>query len=172
MTKTTCHIIKPEPDSSVICIRPAQLGDRAMLCELGRQEHEESLFCNLTFSETKFNDIFAEGIRADTSSLGLVAEYQQQLVGFMYCTLGEYFIAQSGLIVSVNITYIKHDLRQTLLSGKLALRLVHAIRQWAKANQAAYIVFYATSGIRVSQTDAFFRKLGLTTLGGNYAVQL
>ncbi len=43
---------------------------------------------------------------------------------------------------------------------------------WAKAMGASYVIYHATSGTNPASSDRFFRKLGMTTLGGNYGIKI
>jgi len=58
------------------------------------------------------------------------------------------------------------------LGGKVAVRLVRSVTKWAKAQGAYLVMFYVTSGTNIAKTDTFFRKMGMATLGGNYAIRV
>jgi GNAT superfamily N-acetyltransferase len=58
------------------------------------------------------------------------------------------------------------------LGGKVAVKLVKAIETWAKSRGAHLILYHVTSGRGGSGIDRFFRKMGMTTLGGNYGVRI
>ena len=60
--------------------------------------------------------------------------------------------------------------RSGLLGGKIALRLVRGIEVWERKQRANVILYHVTSGKNVANIDRFFRKVGMTTLGGNYDV--
>jgi hypothetical protein len=64
------------------------------------------------------------------------------------------------------------EIRTRILGGKAALRLTRGIEIWAKGMGASYVLYHATSGTNPIRSDRFFRKLGMTTLGGNYGVRL
>lgn len=158
--------------NSAITIRTVENRDRDMLLQLARTEHQESALQGIRFSSKKFSDLFDKVNENPHFCTALVAEQQGRLLGFLYCTLGEYFIGEGGLIASVHTIYVDRTVRSSLLSGKVAVRLVRAITKWASLRKADYVMFHATSGINISQTDKFFRKVGLTTLGGNYICKL
>ena len=102
----------------------------------------------------------------------LVAEFQQQIIGFIYAITGEYFIGEGDHIVSVHGLYVRRSVRTTLLGGKTGLKLVSTLRQWAENQSISYVLFHVTAGQQVQVQDSFFRKLGMTTLGGNYAIKI
>ncbi|MCV0426752.1 MAG: GNAT family N-acetyltransferase, partial [Roseibium sp.] len=56
----------------------------------------------------------------------------------------------------------------TLLGGKVALRLVQAVRQWAKERNCEHLMVHVTNGVEVQDVDRFFRRCGMKTVGGNY----
>lgn len=146
--------------------------DEALVMELARLAHAESVFSDFPFSEKKFSMFFARGFKEPDRYIVLKAEVGERIVGFLHCTLGDYFIAEGGLIASVHSVYVQDNLRLTLLGGKIALRLIRATTKWAQAQKAKMVLFYVTSGIHVAGADAFFRKMGMTTLGGNYAIKV
>ena len=139
---------------------------------LARQAHGQSIFSELEFSEAKFATIFDKSIDQLGRFITLKAEVKREIVGFLYCNLGEYFVAQNNLQANVHALYVKEELRHSMLGGKIAVKLVKGITKWAKAQGAQHVLFYVTSGIHVAQADTFFRKMGMTTLGGNYAMRV
>jgi len=165
-------ITTPITTPNVIRIARATPNDRPAIMALARADHAESIFGDLVFSERKFSTLFDKSIDQPNSCLTLLAAIGGEIVGFLYCTLGQYFIAEDGVIANVNVVYVDQRLRQSLLGGKVALRLVRGVSKWARAQGAYLVMFYVTSGTAIAKTDRFFRKLGMTSLGGNYAMRL
>ena len=155
-----------------IRIARVEKADQQAVMELARRAHEESIFRDLPFSEKKYSALFDRCVSQPGRCLGLKAEVNGEIAGFLYCNLGEYYIADEGVIASVNVIYCTEELRKSLLGGKVAALLVRSVARWAKAQGAYLVTFYVTSGIRMSSTDKFFRRMGLTTLGGNYAIRV
>lgn len=54
----------------------------------------------------------------------------------------------------------------SMLAGKVALRLMQAIRQWAKERRRSHILVHATNGISAAESDQFFRRCALKMFGG------
>ena len=94
------------------------------------------------------------------------------MMGFAYCFAGGYFIGEGARVVTVNTINVDETIRSGMLAGKVALRLVRGIETWAKKRQADVILYHVTSGKNATNIDRFFRKLGMTTLGGNYGVKV
>ena len=74
--------------------------------------------------------------------------------------------------MTVNTINVDQSARSGLLGGKIALRLVRGIEVWARKQRANVILYHVTSGKNVASTDKFFRKVGMTTLGGNYGIRI
>lgn len=146
--------------------------DREDGCELARSVHEEGIFASIPFSEAKFYKYFDNTIEEPDKFLALKATLDDKLVGFAYCYVGGYFIGSDATVVTVNTICVDKSVRSGILGGKVAVRLVRGIEVWAKSRGAQLILYHVTSGRGVSGIDKFFRKMGMTTLGGNYGVKL
>ncbi len=70
------------------------------------------------------------------------------------------------------IVYVSKSVRKTLLGGKIGVRLIRLLVDWAKAQQVQEIHIIATAGIEPEHTDTFVRRLGFEPYGGNYVVGL
>jgi len=163
---------QPQRLSGKIHVARAEETDRAAVRELARVNHAESAFGRLPFSDQRFDAMFDACMGSPERSILLKASVEGKVVGFLYCNLGPYFIAEGGLIASVMAVYVSKECRSSLMGGKVAVRLVRGIGKLAKAMGADALLFYVTSEIDAAKSDRFFRKMGLSTLGGNYAVWL
>lgn len=146
--------------------------DRQKVCDLARLAHEESLFKDIAFSEAKFSKAFDNTLHEPDTYLGLKVSLEDEIVGFCYALLGGYYIGEDARVVTVITIAIAPETRSKILGGKAALRLARGIEIWAKGMGASYVLYHATSGTNPTNSDRFFRKLGMTTLGGNYGVRL
>jgi hypothetical protein len=146
--------------------------DRKQVCDLARLAHEESLFSDISFSEVKFSKAFDNTLRDPDTYLGLKVSLGDEIVGFCYALLGGYYIGEDAKVVTVIAIAIAPETRSCILGGKAALRLTRGIEIWAKGMGASYVLYHATSGTNPTSSDRFFRKLGTTTLGGNYGLRL
>lgn len=146
--------------------------DRKKVCGLARLAHEESLFKDIAFSEAKFFKAFDNTLHEPDIYLGLKVSLGDEIVGFCYALLGGYYIGEDAKVVTVITIAIAPETRSKVLGGKAAMRLTRGIEIWAKSMGATYVLYHATSGTNPTSSDRFFRKLGMTTLGGNYGVRL
>ena len=142
--------------------------DRYRVCELARMAHEESLFGDIPFSETKFFAQFDNTIEEPHEFLGLKVHLDGHIIGFCYAQLGGFYIGEGAKIVTVISLVTDPEVRAKVLGGKAALKLTKGIEVWAKAMGAAHVMYHVTSGTSPVGSDRFFRRLGMRTLGGNY----
>jgi hypothetical protein len=54
-------------------------------------------------------------------------------------------------------------LTDTLLGGKVALCLVHAVRHRANTRGCAHVMVHVTNGDNAEDADRFFRRCGMMT---------
>jgi hypothetical protein len=146
--------------------------DRQKVCDLARLAHEESLFKDIAFSEAKFVKAFDNTLHEPDTYLGLKVSLGDDVVGFCYALLGGYYIGDGAKVVTVITIAIAPKTRSKVLGGKAALRLTRGIEIWAKGMGASYVLYHVTSGTNPTNSDRFFRKLGMMTLGGNYGTRL
>lgn len=146
--------------------------DRELICQLARMAHEESLFADIPFSTRKFNRAFDTTQQVPDKYLGLKVSLGGEVVGFCYALLGRFYIGEEAQVVTVIALVTSSDVRSRLLGGRAALRLTRGIEAWAKAMGASHVLYHATSGTNPANSDRFFRKLGMTTLGGSYGYNI
>ncbi|MFN3253835.1 hypothetical protein [Roseibium album] len=146
---------------------------------LARESHQNTIFRDIPFSEEKAHAIFDKAtaqpnrfglIYAVPSGGGSLAE--DGLYGFASVHAGEYFLGSGTLVATVQTLNISRNLSGKLLGGKVALRLMKAIRLWAKERGCSHILVHVTNGMSVSESDQFFRRCGLNTVGGNYVAAI
>lgn len=146
--------------------------DREQACDLARVNHAESLFSEIAFSRAKFFKAFDNTLQEPNIYLGLKVSFGDEIVGFCYALLGGYYIGEDAKIVTVIAIVTSPRIRTRILGGKAALRLTRGVEIWARGMGASYVLYHATAGINPTGSDRFFRKLGMTTLGGNYGMRL
>lgn len=146
--------------------------DRDRVCALARRAHRESIFSDIPFSEGKFHRAFDNTLEEPGNYLGLKAALGSRILGYSYGLLGGYHIGEGARIVTVVSIFVDRRIRSGLLGGKVAVRLVRGIELWGRRHDARLVLYHVTSGRGAGGTDRFFRRLGMTTLGGNYGVRL
>lgn len=146
--------------------------DREQVCDLASLNHAESLFSEIVFSRSKFFKAFENTLQEPDTYLGLKVSFGGEIVGFCYALLGGYYIGEDAKVVTVITIATSPKIRTRILGGKAALRLTRGVEIWARGMGASYVLYHATAGINPTGSDRFFRKLGMTTLGGNYGMRL
>ena len=134
--------------------------------------HQESIFGQIPFSPEKFDRFFQKTIDDPDRNLGVKAMRDGDMLGLAHCYMGGDFIGEGARVASVNMINVAKPVRGTFLGGKVALKLVRAVLDWAKLRDAHLVLFYVSSGEHIAKTDRFFRKLGAVGLGGNYGVKI
>ena len=142
---------------------------------LARGFHERTIFRDSPFSEAKARRLLERSV-AQRERYGLIlAERPGRadgaaggLVGFAYVQAGGYFLAERDLLVTVLTLNVTEAVTGTPFGGRVALKLVAAVRQWARERACRHVLVHATSGIEPARTDRFFRRCGFNVVGGNY----
>lgn len=143
--------------------------DRHPSCRLAKLAHEESLFSDIAFSEDKYFQAFENTLKEPTKYLGIKVMLGDQMLGYCYALLGDYYIGEGAKVVTVISVFTDPSVRGKMLGGRVALRLIRGVETWAKGMGAAHVLYHVTSGVNPAGSDRLFRKLGFTTLGGNYS---
>ena len=158
--------------SSTLVLSASALEDRDQGCALAKQFHEESIFAEIPFAPEKFYAAFDATLSEPTKYLGLKVMRKDHMLGFCYASIGEYHIGKGARIVTVITIFVDKDIRSSLLGGRVTRKLMQGVEVWGRKLDAKYILYHVTAGTGIAETDKFFRKIGMTTLGGNYGVKL
>lgn len=142
---------------------------------LAREAHQNTIFRDIPFSEAKARAIFDKAM-AQPGRFGLIYAApggdeplaENGLYGFASIHAGEYFLGSGALIATVQTLNISRGFTGKMVAGKVALRLMQAIRHWAKERRCSHILVHVTNGMNTVESDRFFRRCGLKTVGGNY----
>ncbi|MES0884462.1 hypothetical protein [Roseibium sp. SCP14] len=143
---------------------------------LAHEAHQDTIFRDIPFSEDKARAIIDRAL-AQPDRNGLIYAVsgsdiplsEDGLYGFASVHAGEYFLGTGTLIATVQTLNVSQRLSGTLLGGNVALRLVQAVRHWAKTRNCEHLLVHVTNGVDVEEADRFFRRCGMKTIGGNYS---
>lgn len=151
--------------------RRATEADWPRMVEMFRLWHEESYLSDtIPFSEAKANAMAEKALGEDPAHIAVAVEHDGVVVGGLYAFAGEYYLGDETLVTTIHGFFVDPGIRKSILSGKIALRLFRAAKQWSDHMGAKCMLFHVTSGVKAAQTDRFLRKLGCRPLGGNYVV--
>lgn len=98
----------------------------------------------------------------------LITKFKGELVGLIYCTIGEYIFGHTDLIANVLAFNVRKKFRDSMLGGKAAVKLLNGAVAWSQQRKASQILVSVTSGIDITRTDQFLSRTSFEFSGGNY----
>ncbi|WP_306140803.1 hypothetical protein [Roseibium sp. MMSF_3412] len=142
---------------------------------LAREAHQTRSSATSRFPKKK-RVLFFEKATAQPNRFGLIYAVQRGAeplaedghYGFASVHAGEYFLGTGTLIATVQTLNVSRKVSGTFLGGKAALQLLKAMRHRAKMRNFEHLIVHVTNGVDAEGTDKFFRRCGMTTVGGNY----
>lgn len=140
--------------------------------DIAHEFHNESRYAHIPFSEKKFIRAFTKGISSPNDTLAVYVQYRGKTVGVLNAGAGDYYLGEGGRMVTVYVLYVSANIRDSFLGGKIGLRLIRMVSDWAKSQNAEELHIHATSGVDPERTDKLLRRLGFKTYGGNYSVRV
>jgi len=163
-------LVRPQPALRIVRITRPE--DVARAVGIAREYHGESRYGHIPFSEAKVQRVYGRLVARSDTTLAVLVEHGDAIVGVMLAEIGEYFLGTGGKIATNQVLYVSGRIRGTALGGRVALKLMRLFIDWAKSRGADEINVHATSGIEPERTDKFLKRLGLTPYGGSYAARL
>ena len=148
--------------------RVSSQDELALVVDVVRELHAESRYQHLPFSEKKFANVFTRAISNPDKKLAIYVQYNGTTVGFLTAGIGDYFLSEHGRMATVYGVYVSAKIRNSLLGGKIGIKLIRMMMDWAKSQNAQEVHIHATSGIEAKKTDKLLSRLGFKTYGGNY----
>ena len=134
--------------------------------------HETSRFNYAPFSKEKCERVAARAFDNPDQHAIVIAEIDDEPVGFIFCSLSEYLIGTDELLTSVMAFYVSRRHRDTLMGGKAAIRLLSTVIEWSRKRNSREVMIHVTSGIDIQRTDRFLRRANFKVIGANYAFAL
>jgi GNAT superfamily N-acetyltransferase len=148
------------------------VGDLELTRPVSIELHEESRYSSIPYSHKKRDDLFMKAIQ-DPDHYGLIiAEYKQEAIGFLFCTIGEYLVGYRDLMTTVFSFYVRKKYRNNAIGGKAAMRMLNGAVHWSKIRNAREFMIHATSGIDRHRTDKLLRHTGFKEMGTSYSLKL
>ena len=148
------------------------VSDLEYLRPVSLEFHAESRFGDIAYSHKKRDDLFMKAIENPRYYALVIAEREDEPVGFIFATVGEYLVGYGDLITTVYSFYVRRKFRASLAGGKAAVRLLSSIVKWSEARNAREVMIHVTSGIDLQRTDRFLRRARFGVVGGNYSLRL
>lgn len=147
-------------------IRQATIDDLGAIIALGKQMHAESgRFGVLAFDEQKVRDRFANLVANDNAFVLVCEQEDGEIVGGFAGYVAEHWYSTDKAAQDLAL-FVRPDRR----GGIAAARMVKAFIAWAKERGALQIVLGISTGVRVEETAALYRSIGLKQFGYLYEV--
>jgi hypothetical protein len=106
-------------------VRPDE--DHEPLLDLFERAHRETRFNYIPFSRDKARRLLRQVMAEDARHLVAVADVGGKPEGFVFASVGAYFVGTEVLIVTINVLYTSNALRGSLLGGRASLGLFKAV---------------------------------------------
>jgi len=163
---------KNEPTDGLVIYRASQPEEILRVRDISLEFHAECRYAHLPFSEEKFIRAYTKAIRNPHDTLAIYIQYRGKTVGVLNAGVGDYYLGEGGRMVTIYVMYVSGKVRGTFLGGKVGVRLLRMVTDWAKSQNAEEIHIHATSGIEPKRTDKLLTRMGFVTYGGNYVARL
>lgn len=138
-------------------VRPPESADWPQVLRLAGDMHHETDFRRYRFSVEKVEKLY-DALLADRENFfAVVAEHQDQLVGFMGAFVCEHFFSYDRY-ASEMLFYVSPEWR----GSSAALRMVRAFEAWGETKDVLDLMTGVSSGVAVDRTSRFYEKLGYT----------
>ena len=154
----------------IVGVRITRPDEIDLILPLAREYHRESRYNHIPFSETKLRQLFTQGFNNQHDTFGAYMRHGERVVGIVHAGVGDYYLGDGGRIVTVLSFYVPKDIRDTMIGGRVTIKMMRILTDWAKAQRAEEIHIHTTSGISPRRTDRMLRRLGFRTLGGYYSM--
>ncbi|WP_313348887.1 hypothetical protein [Paracoccus sp. (in: a-proteobacteria)] len=149
-----------------------ELSDVSLILPLVRQAHRESYFSDLPFDQEVYERMAHRVKENEGYYGGLYALYEDVPAGFAYFMLRPMLGSTKTWITIMHSIYVRSDLRSTPVGAYIWERMMSVVRVWSMPRSSKGIMFNATVGIAVEESDAAIRAYGGTYLGGNYFMRI
>lgn len=146
-------------------IRPATHDDIPRLVELGAILHATSSYAGTALSPEKVATFLGQLI--DGAGVVFAAEVSGQVVGGFAGAVTEQWF-NNDLIAYDYTLFVEPGKRQ----GMVAIKLILAFQEWAKAMGAKEVHMGITTGIRKDSTAKLYRRLGFEYRGPLFFMEL
>lgn len=145
----------------------ASTEDIQVLVELGACYHQEGVFSDLPYDREKVTRLGIDILNGIGCQCLIMADQGGVPVGYLMASVGEHFFS-SAIAATIQSLYVRPENR----GGMAAVKLLHGFKRWASQQKAERLYVNVASGIRMNESDRFFRRLGFSQTGGNYLMRI
>jgi len=163
---------KKEAADGLLIYRASRPEEILRVRDISKEFHSECRYAHLPFSEEKFIRAYTRAIRNSNDTLAIYIQYKGETVGVLNAGVGDYYLGEGGRMVTIYVLYVSGKVRGTFLGGKVGVRLLRTVMDWATSQKAQEIHIHSTSGIEPKRTDKLLTRMGFVTYGGNYVARV
>lgn len=176
--------------AGMVLIRVGEAADKEPVRALMKRFHGDTVFGHLPFSDAKYDRNADTVLKKPPHMVALVAEWHRpddakQIIGLAWATAGSYALSDEGVMATCHVIAIDRDavldpekgstLGDKMRQAKTFLRLIKALKAWAKTRGAGQVLIHVTTGTKEGGIDArttgrLLAKAGATAIGGGYVV--
>lgn len=158
--------------NGLVFYRGRRIEEAAHIIEIAREFHAESRYAHLPFSEEKLMRVCARAANHPNDIFAVYVLLKGETVGVLHAGIGDYYLGVGGRLVTIYSYYVSRKIRASYLGGKIAVKLLRLVSEWARSQKADELHIHATSGIAPQKADKMLRRMGFETVGGSYAARL
>lgn len=151
-------------------VRIGEERDRAACREIMIQHHANTVFRDQKFSEQKFSDIFDEIVVRPPGSIGIVAEWNQTVLGFAYLSSENYICSEGPPFVAVKVIAVNLLDINASRRAKCFLALVSGVKSWVAQTGSTHGFINVTTGYKLESTHRLLLVSGAEAIGQGYKV--
>ena len=152
-------------------IRYATLEDIPTFVEIGRFFHARTRFKDYVYDEkrlaSQFRAVIETGHKNGTHCFFVAEDSEGKGVGGLIGCVERHFFSDQ-IVASI----VHYDVIPERRMSGAALRLLKAFRTWAENRGAVELSAGVNSGDDSGKMDKFFKRLGFSPVGGNYALKI
>lgn len=129
-----------------MAVRATRPDEMLAIRPLAEEYHRESRYGHIPFSERKFKKHFLHTLDNPDDTPGVFIRHGTEVVGLLQANVGDHYLGEGGRMVTVLTFYIPRRVRETMLGGRITLKMMRILTDWAKAQRALEIHMHSTSG--------------------------
>ena len=167
-----------------VIIRRGELGDIEQVRHLMRQFHEQSVFADTPFSDERFDKHISEIARRPIHMIELVAEYQGNIIGIAWASVGKYALSDE-LIATIHVVAVDLNINDqgeqekgigyAMRRATTFLRLFKGVKLWAEGRGAKRVMVHVTSGdnrgaLGFRKAEKLLEKVSAQSIGGAFVL--
>lgn len=156
----------------LVVYRASKAKEIVNIRNIAMEFHAESRYAHLQFSDEKMIHQYTKAITNSSGVLVIYVQYGGETVGLLQAGVGDYYLGVGGRMVTIYSLYVSAKVRGTFLGGKVGVKLLRLVTEWAKSQNAEEMHIHATSGIDPNRADKMLSRMGFKTIGGNYVARL